>query len=91
MDDAHLSVRDAAALLDVSHQRVHQIVSEVHTQRRAQELRQNMAQVQAAMGSNPIGQLTPGQGLLLAAVLLVGGAALAAANANTSTDMKGGK
>jgi predicted RNase H-like HicB family nuclease/predicted DNA-binding protein (UPF0251 family) len=84
VEDANLSVRDAASLIGVSHQRVHQIVSSVHAQRRAEEVRRSLAQIQEEMAKNPmstpIGQLTSSQSVLLAALIIAGGAALVAAS-----------
>lgn len=87
VEDANLSARDAAALLNISHQRVHQIVSAVHAERRAEAVRHNLAEVRRQMtveaGSRPsIGQLSGSQALLAAALIVVGGALLASASSS---------
>lgn len=84
VDDAHLSVRDAASMLDISHQRVHQIVASVHAERRAEQVRKNLVLVQQHMEQQsapvPFGQLTANQALLAIALIVVGGALVAAAS-----------
>jgi predicted RNase H-like HicB family nuclease/predicted DNA-binding protein (UPF0251 family) len=87
VDDASLSARDAAALLEISHQRVHQIVSAVHAERRAEEVRQNLAEVRKQMTQGPgaklsIGQLSSNQALLAVALIVVGGALIAASSSS---------
>jgi predicted RNase H-like HicB family nuclease len=86
VDDAHLSVREAAEVLNISHQRVHQIVSAVHAQQRAEELRRNLGAVQDEMEKqrghsalrSPPGIPVGNEALLAIALVVVGGALLAA-------------
>jgi predicted RNase H-like HicB family nuclease len=81
VDDGHLSVRDAAGMLGISHQRVHQIVSSVHSERRADEIRRNLALVQQHVGQQkampPSVGLSPNNALLAIALIVVGGALIA--------------
>jgi len=87
VDDAHLSVREAAEVLNISHQRVHQIVSAVHAQQRAEELRRNFGavrdEIEKQRGQSALyataGMPVGNEALLAIALVLVGGALLAAA------------
>ena len=84
VDDANMSVRDAAEMLDISHQRVHQIVSAVHNQRRAEEVRRNLALVQQEIGNHQpeafqAGQLSSNQAILAVALVAAGIALVATA------------
>jgi predicted RNase H-like HicB family nuclease len=83
VDEAHLSVRDAAGLLDISHQRVHQIISAIHAQRRSEEVRRNVDLVRQHISTEQtalplVGSLTPAQAFLAAALIVVGGALVVA-------------